>query len=249
MVAIREHFKSEGPGRESEWARQRRWFIKARHDHQRREEVADKLEQSTSAAGIAAADLAPPARIVEFESTLTTYDTATVAALLANEEKMAVVQSALDALLAQAFVMDDGRRVFITEDGTQVFDEFGTEVSPDELDFDMIPDSAPKWETYAPHLEEYEMLDAEKQALLDYQRKLDDAREAVAAGDKTLEELETFEASLAEDMPQGVRDHLPTGHPAKDIVLDNDDSTNNAKPVSMDLSDFQHMPSAPNPMG
>lgn len=166
MVAIREHFRSEGPGRESEWARQRRWFIKARHDHQRREEVADKHEQSTSAAGIAAADLAPPARIQQFETTLTEYETATVAALIANEEKMAVAQSALDALLAQAFVMDDGRRVFITEDGTQVFDEQGVEVSPEELDFDLIPPDAPKWEAYAPHLEEYERLDTEKQALL-----------------------------------------------------------------------------------
>ena len=211
--------------------------------------MADKLEESTSAAGMAAAVLAPPARLLQFETTLTEYETATVAALMANEEKMAVVQSALDALLAQAFVMDDGRRVFITEDGTQVFDEHGTEVGRDELDFDLIPPDAPKWEAYAPQLEEFDRLRAEKQALLDYQSKLDEAREAVASGDMTLEELEAYEASLVEDMPQAVRDHLPTGHPAKDIVLDNDAIENSAKPVSMDLSDFQHMPSAPNPMG
>ena len=183
MVAIREHFRSEGPGRESEWARQRRWFIKARHDHQRREDVAEKLEESTSVAGMVATVTAPPASIQQFETTLTDYETATVAALLTNEEKMSLVQSALDVLLAQAFVMDDGRRVFMTEDGTQVFDDDGIEVSPEELDFDLIPPDAPKWETYAPQLKEFDRLRSEKQALLDYQSKLDNAREAVASGD------------------------------------------------------------------
>lgn len=47
-----------------------------------------------------------------------------------------------------ALTIDDGRRVFKTEDGVQVFDEFGTEIAPSVLDFELIDASKPTWKNF-----------------------------------------------------------------------------------------------------
>lgn len=41
MMALREHFSRNDRSRHSEWLRQRKWFIKARQDQERKEEIAD----------------------------------------------------------------------------------------------------------------------------------------------------------------------------------------------------------------
>ncbi|MEM1163508.1 MAG: hypothetical protein AAGJ28_21455, partial [Pseudomonadota bacterium] len=58
------------------------------------------------------------------------------------------VQARIDALLEGAFIMPDGRRVFKSEDGQRVYDEFGKEVGRDGIDPDLIPDGLPAWESY-----------------------------------------------------------------------------------------------------
>jgi len=156
MVALSEHFKSEGPGRESEWARQRRWFIKAKHDHQRREEIADKIEDGVAALATEVV-MATQTQIQTFEVKLDSYDAATVTALMENQELIDAVTDRIADILTRAYVMQDGRRVFKTEDGTQVFDEFGTEVSADELDRELIGDNRPTYEEYAADVERWKL--------------------------------------------------------------------------------------------
>ena len=63
-------------------------------------------------------------QIQEFEAKLDRYEAATVAALIENQERLDVVTAQMIVLLDQTYVLEDGRRVFKTEDGTQVFDEF-----------------------------------------------------------------------------------------------------------------------------
>lgn len=127
--------------------------------------------------------------------------------------RQAFDRSRMDALLERAYVMDDGRRVFRTEDGTQVFDEFGDEVSADELDPAEILDSNPVWEEFRPHLESKIELEAQRETILDYQQQLDEAREALAEGEITEAELEEIETRLTETMPDAVRARLPEDHP------------------------------------
>ena len=206
MVAIREHFRSEGQGRESEWARQRKWFIKARHDHQRREEIADKHEDGVAALA-AETVMATQAQIERFEVKLDSYDQATVAALMENQELLDAVQDRISDMLAQAYVMEDGRRVFGTEDGTQVFDEFGVEVGADELDPLLVGDQHPTWEAYAAERASEQALIAERGEILEFQERLDAAREQVAEGDITVSDLEELDAELLDIMPDSVRAH------------------------------------------
>lgn len=196
--------------------RRTRAYARQRDDRARKEELDDKAEATASAMALAVA-LSPPAtaqQIAAFEADLTIYDTATVDALMANQEALDVVTDRLSNMLSQAFVIEDGRRVFRTEDGTQVFDEFGIEIGADQLDPESIPDHHPTWEAFSAAANEQATLLQERQTLLDYQQHLDTAREAVAQGDITEAELEDLQAHLIETMPETVRTSLPNDHPA-----------------------------------
>lgn len=151
---------------------------------------------------------APPERIAEFEVTLTAYDIAVVKALIANDERMAALQTEISAMLSQAFTLDDGRRVFKTKDGTQVFDEHGEEVPADIIDPDAIPDDTPTWEAFSKLKETEAALTAERESILEYQAKLDEGRSEIADGEITIEELDALESDLAGSMPPAVAEFV-----------------------------------------
>lgn len=195
--------------------RRKRDFVHRRNERERKEEIEDKAEAAVSAmAAFAVSPLAAVQQIAEFEADLTLYDTATVDALMANDLQLEKVRADLEALLSQAFVMEDGRRVFRTENGTQVIDEFGEEVRPDKIDPATIPDHHPTWEEFAAVRDQYATLQQEHEALIGYQEQLDEAREALAEGEISQAELEDLQAKLIEEMPDAVQARLPQEHPA-----------------------------------
>lgn len=77
--------------------------------------------------------LAPAHKIADFTVKLDRYDTATVQALMDNERDVLAVREKIDAMMLKAHVLPDGRRVFKTEDGTRVFDEFGAQLNSIKL--------------------------------------------------------------------------------------------------------------------
>ncbi|MDJ0826417.1 MAG: hypothetical protein QNJ16_13005 [Rhodobacter sp.] len=191
--------------------RRRREVKRARDEKEKRDDLEDAAKDSATAfaAAVAFSPPAPPERLVEFEAELTEFDIAVVKALMKNEEAIAEVTQRIDALLAQAFVMPDGRRVFRTEDGTRVFDEFGEEVSADEIDPAAIDTRAPTWEEFqALQVERAELVD-ERDRLHDFQTKLDEARVEISDGEISDAELDALEAELADIMPDAVRDEVP----------------------------------------
>ncbi|MEP5730830.1 MAG: hypothetical protein ABJL67_15840 [Sulfitobacter sp.] len=228
MVQLTEHFASEGPGRTSEWARQRQWFIKAKHDHQRREGQAEKLDDTTSALSAAVA-FASEVQIAEFKVKLDTYDKATVEALMKNQELLDEVQARLEDLRDRAYVLEDGRRVFRTEDGAQVFDEYGTEVGQDEIDPIMIGDDRPSWEAFSEGLEQEAALTAERTQILEFQDEVDAARERVDGGEISEAELAELDAELLEMMPDAVRGHADLA-PVNDVAAPDADNSVSAPP-------------------
>lgn len=146
--------------------------------------------------------------ITLFRAELDVYDEATVVALEENDAALAHVQGHLDELLSQAHVLPDGRRVFKTEDGLQVFDEFGDEVDRTIVDPDTIADERPTWEMFRPVLEQRQMLEEQRADILDYQANLDEARERLDAGDITREEFNDLRDGLRDAMPDIVRRHV-----------------------------------------
>lgn len=149
------------------------------------------------------------AEINAFRVDLDHYDAATVVALQQNEEQLAFIRARIDKLLTSAYVLPDGRRVFKTEDGSQVFDEFGTELDRGAIDPMMIDSARPTWEIYKPELDTKNRLIEERRELIEYQSKLDTARERLDAGNLTREEFDELRDELNADMPSAVRDQLP----------------------------------------
>ncbi|SMX44533.1 hypothetical protein [Octadecabacter ascidiaceicola] len=215
MVQLAEHFESKDRGTHSEWARQQRWFIKARQDTERREKVQDRLEDDLAALA-AEVIMATQAQLAALEVKLDSYDEATVTALMENQELLDVVNARIEAMLNQAYVMEDGRRVFRTEDGQQVFDEHGTEVGATELDPQMIDSSLPTWEMFSSDIEQQRALETQRTEILDYQEQLDAARDQIAEGEISEADLEALDADLLDAMPDAVRSyagieaHAPT---------------------------------------
>lgn len=208
MVQLGEHFARKDQGSHADALRQQRWFIKSRQDTARREKAQDRVEDDIVAL---AADviMATQAQVAAFEANLDTYDEATVTALMENQILLDAVNARIEAMLEQAYVMEDGRRVFRTEDGTQVFDEHGLEVSALELDPQMIGSGTPTWEAYSAVLEARAGLTAERSEILDYQEQLDAAREQIADGEISEADLEALDADLLDAMPESVRTHVP----------------------------------------
>lgn len=166
--------------------------------------------------------LASAAELAEFEITLGGYEAATVEALLVNKSAQAECRERLSRMLAEAHVLPDGRRVFRTADGQHVYDEHGAAVSEHTISSAAISEHRPLWESYRDTVQEDRRLSAERGELLEYQEKLDRARERLDSGEMTRGELAELDKELKADMPQPVRERVagePSGEaapPARD---------------------------------
>lgn len=208
MVHLIEHFRSDKSSRHSDWLRQQKWFIKAREDRARTKKQEERLEQDLDT--LATAFVAASEEAIQiFETKLNTYDQATVFALMENQALLDEVQARLDTMLDRAHVLDDGRRVFKSRDGSFVIDEYGEQVTAQEIDPMIIPDSKPSAEDYLSAFEAKQELMAEREKLLEFQDKIDNAREKIADGEISESDLENLDAELLDAMPASVRSHVP----------------------------------------
>lgn len=151
---------------------------------------------------------------VELEAQIARHDRAIIEALTENEERLTAADRRVEKLLGEAHVLPDGRRVFKTEDGLRVFDEFGHEVGADDVDPMSIDDVRPSWETVSGELDARDALAEERRDLLDYQHKLDEAQDKLANGDMSQTDLDQLHSLMADDVPESVRRHLPPDDPA-----------------------------------
>lgn len=207
MIQLGEHFKTDDRSRHSDWLRQQRWFIKSKHEQVRRNEIADKQEQSMLSLA-ADAIMATEIQIEKFKVKLDAYDEATIKALMENGQALDLVNTQLEKMLERAYVMEDGRRAFKTEDGTQVFDEFGKEISRGELDPSLIQANQPTWESFSDRKALQQQLITERTQILEFQEKVDAAREKVDEGDISKADLDKLDAELAGAMPPSVKAHV-----------------------------------------
>lgn len=221
MVQLGDHFKDKKGNRINQ-AGQQRWFIKARQDKQRREDAAEKLDDNILATA-AETVMATQIQIEAFETKLDSYDEAIVFALMENQSALDLVNARINDLLARAHVMEDGRRAFMTEDGTKVFDEAGQEVPLTEIDMDVFTPDMPTWETIQPEIELRNALNLQRSEILEFQEKVDAARVEASEEGLTDERLEELDAELLDAMPPEIGMHM-VGYeppsPAPDMTAD-----------------------------
>lgn len=214
------------------WEQQRRLV-----DEQRRKREEKELRGEDDFADIAqAAALATEAQVAAFSAQLDIYDASVIEALRANERELERVGAEVDALLEQAYLLPDGRRVFMTEDGQRVFDENGAEIGPEDIDPREIGDHRPSWEAFRETLDEQSDLTAEREELFDFQSRLDDARDRLDDEGLTSDELEDIGAELEAAMPPAVREILDrTGRvgPAQSADAETSGPAHDADPASV----------------
>lgn len=174
----------------------------------RRERRADFESDASDTLDLALTVITAP-ETREFRVELDLYSTASVEALQQNEIALANVQKRLDKVFAQSYTLPDGRKVWKTVDGTEVYDERGEKLSLAVIDPAEIADELPRWETVKPMIGERDLLLKERTDILDYQGKLDDAHERLDAGDLSRKEFDAMREDLKADMPDVVRAHVP----------------------------------------
>jgi hypothetical protein len=202
----------------------------ARRDDERRtvdqirqkEDKDKKVERDQKAAHDALLDsmlavLASDADIAAFHIKLDTYDSATVEALMENDEALAAAREEIRLMLDKAYVLPDGRKVFKTEDGTRVFDEHGIEV--EDFDSTTIEDWRPRWEEFRGELRVENELVQQREKLIKFQEQLDEAREASNADGLTKSELEELERRLEENAPEAIKAKLAKDGPERNAEL------------------------------
>lgn len=188
------------------------------YNRERKEDAADKAEQrkEDEAFEYIQIVLATQEDIADFGVKLDTYDTATVEALMQNERELTAVREERENMLLEAHTLPDGRRVFKTRDGKHVFDENGQEVKPEEVRPEQIDDRKPRWEAFDAITERQTRLVQERGDLLEYQGKLDKARERLDDPKLSKGQLDALDKELGQSMPDRVRTNLGEKAPASE---------------------------------
>ena len=199
-------------------------------DRRQKEELLDQSESdfidfATSVITEEQADL--------FQSELNVYHEASYAALCENEELLEEARDRLQATLSRAHVLDDGRRVFKTEDGLRVFDEHGNEIDNDTISPGEIPDEKPRWEQFQQDKGRVLELIEERENILEFQEQLDEAQEMLDSGEMTQEQFDERRQYLRDHAPDAVKAH------AKGIELSDGDkpAATASSELDIDLDD------------
>ncbi len=242
MQTVVNHFRIKQKAQEVKDHERRKWFIAAREKQRVKEQRVDQAEDAVLDM-VAAAVLADPAEIAEFRVKLDTYDEATVKALMENQALLDAVNANINDLLDRAHVIEDGRRVFKTRDGERVFDEHGSQLPHAVIHPDEIRNDAPKWEDLQDVRAERDQLRIERKEILEFQDKLDHARERSDANTLTQEEMGDLDADLADSAPASVAKHMPGFEAKADLKLREEFGAPSASPTNNAPS--QSGPSAP----
>lgn len=193
--------------RSAAWRREQDRFF--RDAEKRVKEKAEDIRADEAIGDfVGAMVLASESDLAAFRHELDDYRTAATEALIANERDLALVQAELDDMLAKAYVLPDGRRVFKTEDGLRVFDENGLELSAEDVDPDAIEDWRPRADGYLDRRDHKLDLMTERGKIITFEQRIEMADERARSGEMTEDELGDFREELEASMPRSDRRNL-----------------------------------------
>ena len=218
MLRVLETFEIQALRSEHLRREREKWFIAAK-DHREQKELKAERAEKEFLDFATATILATEIEIQEFQARLDIYDEATVKALIENQQALDLLQIQIADMLSTAHVMEDGTRVFKSEDGTWAVDEHGNRLDTDTHDIDQIPQTKHTAEQYLDIHEQKKQLMQERQDILDYQEKLDAARERSNSDDFTKDEMDELDKELQSEMPQAVKRQLPDYTPSQEASI------------------------------
>lgn len=180
------------------------WQHREQQDRERRQKQDEFRDDASDLIDIVATIITTE-QAATLRLELNTYEVATIEALQANREALDLARERLAETLLRAHVLEDGRRVFKTQDGTQVFDEHGDELTADIITPEEIDDGRPTWEQFKAERDAVRALEAEQSELLEFQSELDAAAELLDSGKMTQNQFDEIRADLRRNAPDAVR--------------------------------------------
>jgi len=221
MLRVMDDFEIRALRSEALRHEREKWFIASKHKQEQKELKQDQEDEELFDLAVSVV-LADPIEVAEFRVELETYSGLTIEAIQENQKILEQLYLERDEMLKKAYQLDDGTRVFKSEDGIRVFDENGDLVSEDIVHPDEIGDHFPKAEPYLDKIKLIDKHEAIKKNLYGYQEKLDDAQERLDNGDLTQEEFEAIREEIQTDMPIEVRRKLPDYDQSQETDLKSD---------------------------
>lgn len=228
--------------RSAVWRREQDRFARDVEERRKDRRDADRAEDDFLDFA-ASAIMATSDDIEQLRMTLDRLDAANTEALMQNRIALDESRERIEAMLGQAYVLPDGRRVFKTKDGLRVFDEHGVELGRDDIDPDLIEDWRPDYESFAAEREIEKALLEERAELEKFQEQLDAARERLDDDGLTKRDIADIEADLRASAPTAVQRLMPDYKDRADIAPTRDFSaaaTPSAISVPDLTSDLQH---------
>ncbi|WP_300029274.1 hypothetical protein [uncultured Roseobacter sp.] len=207
-----------------------------KREDETKEELAETSKLLTAI--LAGGDTKYAVRLKELNDRVSLHHSLTIEALLENQERLDAVQLRIDRLLSDAYVLPDGRRVFKSEDGVRVEDEFGAIVPASELDPNSIEDYRPSLEVWEATWEEKQALNKERDDLIEYQTKLDQAQTLIDQGGLSDDDFAELDDLMTSNVPDAVRSRLPASDPAYRANPDigGQNMSNSFDPTGFDLT-------------
>lgn len=179
-----------------------------RSEKRTRKEDTAKIEDTAEEELMAVAQAAIEATaesLAQFEEQLTHYEKLTVEQITALQDKLVQLAEVRAELFENAHMLPDGRRVFKTEDGQSVFDEYGVQLSREEIDPALISDEKTRWEAILRIDATIAQTQQQLDEVFEFQDELDGMRDRYNEGDLTAGELEDLEQRLERSVPTSIR--------------------------------------------
>ena len=211
MINLRSHGGLSRSFREGANEEAHRRFLNQRReqlDRERRQKQGE-LEQGDADFVDLATAIVTSEQADQFAAELNLYHEATYEALRDNELQLETAREQLQTMLKRAHVLEDGRRVFKTEDGLRVFDEHGIEIGTDTITPGEISNDKPRYEQLLEQQRIVEGLEMQRSELLEFQSELDEAQELLDSGKMTQGRFLELRERLASDAPETVKTRMP----------------------------------------
>lgn len=179
-------------------------------------------------------------RLEALSDNITLAETASYEALIEAQDARDFAFNALKALQANAHVHPDGRRVYLSEDGSYAIDENLERLTDEQKAEIEWVDGKPTAEDYTAAKQKLDERTRQLREIEQYREKVEAAQEAYDNGDiQTDQEIDELNDILA-DMPDAVAQH----HPNADVKLSTSITT--STPVtSMNGNTTQYVPQTP----
>jgi hypothetical protein len=181
------------------------WHLREQKERIEKLNPASQRNQNNDGPGEVSVSIISVEQFDLLQTEIDEYQLATVEALIVQEKLIEAARESLNQTLEQAYVMEDGRRVFKDRAGEKVYDVDGNELEAEMISADDIPDHHPRFEDYWEKRQSLERLEQEQGELLDYQSQLDRTEHRLRQGDVTGAEFDDLREALQQNAPDAVR--------------------------------------------